>query len=484
MAYKAANHNDNIYDNIFSLTFAAPQSPPAHSQQSTDLCSAQVCITATVYAKDPNTIEFGLHSKIAVGWIGLGMGGDPGSMARNDLAVCWPAGSGSGAVISQRSAASNGRPSPVTTTEVPFKIQVAKSGFPVVSSGPKVFSCTYSRPLNLTSSPLDIGTTSSIPVIYAIGLDTVSGPDNAQTASFQRHVYTGMGALTVVRKEGSSLDGFTPGPPQPTGPNNGSDSENGNGTGNEAEDIQAKMKTIDNLKKAHGIIMTIVFLFILPFGAGIPRFFGDNQSVFRWHRPLQATGFTLALVAFILIIVAEAQSGAKSHFSASDHATLGLVIILAMLLQVGVGIYIFHTFDPTTHDPNNPTVPTWVHRGWGYCVLGMGFAQIHMGMKLYGAWPTGKEAVWYVYGVWVGVICAVFVLGSLLKRWRSKNRRGGGNGGSGRGGAGGADKYHEDQFELHNNGRQDPNQSFGYSNKQSRQTSDGSSVGDLRQYQI
>ncbi|KAF8934930.1 hypothetical protein BGZ52_002375 [Haplosporangium bisporale] len=435
-----------------AFALVAAQLPPAHVQQSTDLCSAQVCISATIFSKDPTTIEFSLNSKIAIGWLGLGMGGDPNSMARNDLAVCWPSGSGTGAVISQRSATMNGRPSPVAEAVVPFKVQPVKSGFPA-STGAKVFICTYARPLNLTTSPITT-TAASIPVIFAIGLDTVSGPDDPQTAVFQQHIYTGKGTLTIVRKEGSSLDGVksTP-PPTTTGGSGGS----GSGADTSAEDLLARQKRLNDITKAHG--------------ASIPRFFGDNHNIFRWHRPLQVTGFVIALICFILIVVATSQSIMPTkHFTSSNHAFLGLVIICAMVLQVGVGIYIFHTFNPATHDPNNPTILTWVHRGWGYCVLAAGFAQVHLGMSLYGAWPTGKEAIWYVFGVWVGLICCVFVFGSIAKRWRSRRIKDNGRE-SGR-----SPKRQEDQFELQGNQR-----SMG--NSQSQQTSNGS-VSDLRQYQL
>ncbi|KAF9302529.1 hypothetical protein BGZ74_005231 [Mortierella antarctica] len=455
-----------ILSALFSLsaTLVAAQSPPAHVQQSTDLCTAQVCISATVFSKDPTTIEFGIYSKISIGWLGLGMGGDPSSMAHNDLAVCWPSSSASVAVISQRSAAMNGRPSAVAEAVVPFKVQPLKSGFPA-STGAKVFTCTYSRPLNLKSSPI-AATAASIPVIFAIGLDTVSGPENPQTASFEMHAFTGMGTLPIVKKEGSSLDGVntTPGGRSPNG-----------GTDTGREELLARQKRISDMTKAHGVMMALVFLLILPVGASIPRFFGDKEHIFRWHRPLQVTGFCTALIAFILIIVATAQSPMhKDHFTTSNHALLGLVIVIAMVLQVAVGIYIFHTFDPTTHDPNHPTIPTWVHRGWGYIVLAAGFAQVHLGMKLYGAWPTGKEAIWYIYGVWVGLICCVFVFGSVFKRWRAKRARRRGN----TRGYVESNKRREDEMELQRNQR-----SMGQN--QSQQTSNGSdTVGDLHQYQL
>jgi hypothetical protein len=57
------------------------------AQQSQELCSAQMCISATIYSADTKTIEFSLFSMIPVGWLGLGIGGDPIGMAGNDLAV-------------------------------------------------------------------------------------------------------------------------------------------------------------------------------------------------------------------------------------------------------------------------------------------------------------------------------------------------------------------------------------------------------------
>ncbi|KAF9310135.1 hypothetical protein BG003_008887 [Podila horticola] len=456
-----------ILSALFSLS--AAQSPPVHVQQSTDLCTQQVCISATIFSKDPATIEFSIYSKISVGWLGLGMGGDPNSMARNDLAVCWPTGSASVAVVSQRSATMNGKPSPVAEAVVPFKVQPIKSGFPA-STGTKVFTCTYARPLNLTTSPI-AATAASIPVIFSIGLDTVVGPENPQTASFQMHLYTGKGTLTIVRKAGSSLDGVSTTPPPPA--SGGGGNSNG-GTDTSRDEILARQKRISDMTKAHGAMMALVFLLILPIGASIPRFFGDKQHIFRWHRPIQVTGFCTALIAFTLIVVAVSQSFTpKNHFTTSNHAFLGIIIILAMVLQVAVGIYIFHTFDPTTHDPNNPTIPTWVHRGWGYCVLAAGFAQVHLGLNLYGEWPTGKEAIWYVYGVWVGLICCVFVFGSVFKRWRNSRAKRVSNRGQGVSG-----RYKEDELELRRNQR-----SMGHS--QSRQSSNGSgTVADLQQYQL
>ncbi|KAF9310987.1 hypothetical protein BGZ91_006941, partial [Linnemannia elongata] len=152
------------------------------AQQSQELCSAQMCISATIFSADTNTIEFSLFSMIPVGWLGLGIGGDPKGMAGNDLAICWPNTTGSGAVISQRSATENGEPSVLTDT-VAFQVHQNKSG---LSSSNLDFTCTFSRPLNLATAPI-ASTATSINVIYAIGLQTASGSGDPQYTKIQKH---------------------------------------------------------------------------------------------------------------------------------------------------------------------------------------------------------------------------------------------------------------------------------------------------------
>jgi len=104
----SALHADHLFF-LFSILSAMMllSMTTGQAQQSQELCSAQMCISATIFSADTNTIEFSLFSMIPVGWLGLGIGGDPKGMAGNDLAICWPNTTGSGAVISQRSATEN-----------------------------------------------------------------------------------------------------------------------------------------------------------------------------------------------------------------------------------------------------------------------------------------------------------------------------------------------------------------------------------------
>ncbi|KAF9940124.1 hypothetical protein BGZ67_008303 [Mortierella alpina] len=382
-------------------------------QQTQSLCSPQVCITATVYSKDPNTIEFSLSSKISVAWLGLGMGGAQGNMAGNDLAICWPDAANTGAVISQRFATMNGLPT-ARTTPVPFKVVPQKSGLSPANSQ---FRCTYSRPLNITTSPLT-ATASSINVIYAVGLQPViaDATGDPQKAVLRKHTFASSGVLTIVKKAGSSLDDL--GSQKPPGGGNGT---TGDGN-NSLQDILKAERLYTNLLKAHGLMMALVFLLLLPVGASLVRFFGHINSVFRWHRPIQVLGFLTAVAAFITVIVAfEKSPQPKTHVD-SAHAKFGVAIICMLVVQVCLGIFIFHTFDPSRDPARGPTIPTWVHRFWGYAVLVCGLTQVALGLQMYGEWPTGKEGVWIFYYIWVGILAVLFLGGSVFKKLMSRRK--------------------------------------------------------------
>jgi hypothetical protein len=176
-------------------------------------------------------------------------------------------------------------------------------------------------------------------------------------------------------------------------------------------------------------MMALAFLLILPLGASLVRFFSHLEHVFKWHRPLQSTGFLTVIAAFGCILAALAKSSSLNNGAPivySTHAIVGFVLVGALVLQVAVGFFIFTKYDPTrSRQAAIVRIPTWVHRCWGYTVLITGLVQVHLGMKLYGLWPTGKEVVWYLYYVWVAVlVVGVFGVGSLLKMWRDGRKKG------------------------------------------------------------
>lgn len=416
--------------------FSALLALAAHSTvQAQQLCSPQLCITATVFSKESTTIEFSLSAQIdSIGWVGMGIGGQAGGMAGNDLAICWPANAaGTGAIVSQRSATMNGPPSAPATPPA-FKIQTPKSGF-ITTATPKRFTCTFSRPLNLATSPI-APTAASVNIIYAVGLRPVvagAGGD-PQKASIQEHTFTGFGSLKIAQKEGTSAGngtatktGTVPGATHT--PGTGTGTGGGGNTSPSIEELLRTQEQIDTLIKVHAVMMTLAFLIIFPLGASLVRFFLHLQHVFKWHRPLQVTGFLTVLAAFGCILAALAKSSSLNNDAPivySTHAIVGFVLVSALVLQVIVGVFIFTKYDPArTRQAAIVRIPTWVHRCWGYAILITGLVQVYLGMKLYGLWPTGKEVVWYLYYAWVVVlVVGVFGIGSLLKFWSNRRKDG------------------------------------------------------------
>ncbi|KAF9543811.1 hypothetical protein EC957_000425 [Mortierella hygrophila] len=309
--------------------------------QAQQLCSPQLCITATVFSKESTTIEFSLSAQIdSVGWVGMGIGGQAGGMAGNDLAICWPANAaGTGAIVSQRSATMNGPPSPLANPPA-FKIQTPKSGF-ITTATPKRFTCTFSRPLNLATSPV-AATAASVHIIYAVGLQPVvagAGGD-PQKASIQQHTFTGSGSLEITKKEGTSAGNGTAttasaAPGATHTPGTGSDG-GGGGTSPSTEEILETQEQIDTLTKVHAVMMALAFLIIFPLGASLVRFFSHLQHVFKWHRPLQVTGFLTVLAAFGCILAALAKSSSLNNGAPmvySTHAIVGFILVGALVLQ-------------------------------------------------------------------------------------------------------------------------------------------------------
>ena len=146
-----------------------------------------------------------------------------------------------------------------------FSVQSAKSQL----LG-QVFTCTFSRPLNLATSSIS-ATTSTLNVIYAVGLTPVTGSaTNPQGAKLVQHDFQGPETLTIVRQDGSST-GNTPAPtstqsgnatvgtpvvpesPNPVVTSSPSPSNNNNNSEQQsADELLARVFLYQKLVKAHG----------------------------------------------------------------------------------------------------------------------------------------------------------------------------------------------------------------------------------------
>lgn len=172
--------------------------------------------------------------------------------------------------------------------------------------------------------------------------------------------------------------------------------------------------------------MAIAFLLVLPTGAIIARLVSHQHRVFHWHRYIQLSGvcIVLAALACILAAVYKYREG-TIELTLSTHAKFGVFVISALVLQVVFAVLMILTYDASRAQRQrlNSRIVTGMHRLWGYVVLICGFTQVNLGIERYYEWTTGKQATLIVYYVWVSILAAIFVFGSVFKYWRDQRRR-------------------------------------------------------------
>lgn len=172
--------------------------------------------------------------------------------------------------------------------------------------------------------------------------------------------------------------------------------------------------------------MAIAFLLVLPTGAIIARLVSHQHRVFHSHRYIQISGFCIALAALACILTAVYKYREGTiDVTLSTHAKLGVFVISALVLQIVFALLMILTYDAsrTNRQRLHSRIVTGMHRVWGYVVLSCGFCQVNLGIKMYEEWITGKQTALIVYYVWVSILAAIFVFGSVFKYWRDRRRR-------------------------------------------------------------
>jgi cytochrome b561 len=173
---------------------------------------------------------------------------------------------------------------------------------------------------------------------------------------------------------------------------------------------------------AHAVFCGLGFLFLLPSGVLLARFFRTfTPTWFKGHWSIQfAISGPVILIGFSLAIAAVAQKGSP-HFS-PGHKAWGLVLIVLYLVQCSLGSFI-HFVKPkkqTTRPPQN-----YAHAVLGLFIIGVAFYQVRTGYTV--AWPssTGRatpEAVNLVWIIWLVLMVLLYVggLAFLPKQWRQE----------------------------------------------------------------
>ncbi|KAK6539439.1 hypothetical protein TWF694_009663 [Orbilia ellipsospora] len=172
---------------------------------------------------------------------------------------------------------------------------------------------------------------------------------------------------------------------------------------------------------AHSIFAAFAWLFFAPLAIVVARFFktaksGRGRIWFRIHFLLQIGTVILMIITFVLGYFAVGP-GSKHQFK-NPHLQIGAAVFAATLAQALSGILNHFILRPIRRHFQNPMktpFPSKLHIVLGWTTLGLGIANIPIGMVLFGT----RLRLLILFGVYVaGLLVLVFGLEAVKGRDR------------------------------------------------------------------
>ena len=156
---------------------------------------------------------------------------------------------------------------------------------------------------------------------------------------------------------------------------------------------------------AHAVVVSVAFVLLMPMGSIFLRIL----EKIRWHWINQLLAFSVAFIgAAIGAYLSTTYNSTKSFNSA--HQIIGILVIVALIVQVGLGWYHHRVYKLT----QKKTLYGSIHRYFGQIVIVLAIANGSIGLELTN---NGKYIVAYV--VPAIVILAITVAWVWVKNWRS-----------------------------------------------------------------
>lgn len=169
------------------------------------------------------------------------------------------------------------------------------------------------------------------------------------------------------------------------------------------------MTKFDRMIIAHAILGTVGFLFLLPLGGLVARYFRTSTGVwFKAHQAIQSfVAGPIIFVGFVLGLTIVSQSG-NPHFE-GPHTQCGLALFLLYVLQVILG-NVIHLWKPKSAARRRP-FQNYFHVFLGMLIIGLAFYQVRTGYSDVWMYATGRDPlpraadiVWYVWVVFIPVL--------------------------------------------------------------------------------
>lgn len=307
--------------------------------------------------------------------------------------------------------------------------------------------------------------------IFAVGPSSDVGPgghgatplqSNSLSAGLNRHSFYGQ--FTMDMAKAVSTDSSTAEVPRPNG-SSGSKRSTSYVRENASEAYDDKADH-DPAPAIHAFVMCLTFVIIFPLGT---LFLRVLERVIL-HAVVQSIGLVLVCMATAGGIVISTQYNRSKHF-ASAHQIIGILLLLALFLQLGLGILHHRIFKRE----QRPTILGKIHLYLGPAILLFGVINAPIGFVF-----AGNPHLCLPYIVIVIVVAIVFVGVRFFSR-KCRGNRGGRKTGAATP-AGGPEGYQYPHFEAGGTG-QAPYQHLGAPPAYGRSESYGSDNIPLRPYE-
>nr|POE62944.1 hypothetical protein CFP56_03847 [Quercus suber] len=260
------------------------------------------------------------------------------------------------------------------------------------------------------------------PMLFAVGPGLPLSSDSLD-APLHRHEFTGH--FTMDLKQASSDNASIPLP--------NSSSAGANYTLSGATAATDAKEDGDPAPFIHGAVMTVSYLIIFPLGALLLRVFRRVLA----HMIVQCIGLVLCVMATAGGIVVSQAYNRSKHFN-SAHQVIGILLLLALFAQLGLGILNHRIFKKE----NRTTIMGKIHRFLGPGIMLFGLINACLGFNL-----ANMQFVLRPFIVVMILAIVVFTIIRVLLHFRAKHRAARKAAGlGGQSGVAGAEGYQYPQF--------------------------------------
>ncbi|KAJ5811945.1 hypothetical protein N7474_008246 [Penicillium riverlandense] len=371
-----------ILPSILSPAFAQPPSSPASIFIYPLGSTSEDFTFALNIPNDSTDLYFHLSGPTSYSWVAVGTGSE---MQNSLMMVIYASTSGNNVTLSPR--LSSGEQEPVYSSSLAVEILEGTS----ISNNTMTVNARCSNCTNWETGSLDLKSTdqSWIFALGPIGSNARMLQSDSKTANLERHSEYGQFFMDMVHATGGS---------------GGLPTSYTTAAGSSLTSVTSDSNWPSII---HALCLCGAFILLMPSGVILLRVF--PKSV-RWHWVNQTISTGLSLIGIVIGFYLSTMF-TKSQSYDSTHQILGIIILLAMLLQLGMGFW-HHWMYKRTQSPTRYGI---LHRYFGWVVIFL--AIINGGIGL--TWSYTSRSVVIGYSVAVATIgLAVFAAVSWA-RWTS-----------------------------------------------------------------